>query len=132
MRTVDLNGNVRSFFSRAARYAGASRGQRGNATNRRRTDRAIQLAYLPGSAYITEVAHRPAAFVEINMAQPNVEDLVQSIANDTGAPPETVSRMVAQTWQAFSDGAHITDFLPVLVTKRVREDLRNQRRPSHR
>lgn len=66
------------------------------------------------------------------MAQPNVEDLVQSIASDTGAPPETVSQMVTQTWQAFSDGAHITDFLAVLVTKRVREDLRNQHRPGRR
>jgi hypothetical protein len=84
------------------------------------------------AALIRKVARRLAAFVEINMAQPNLEDLVRSIANDTGAPPETVSRMVAQTWQAFSDGAHITDFLPVLVTKRVREDLRTQRRAGSR
>jgi len=60
------------------------------------------------------------------MAQTNVDDLVQAIANDTGAPPETVSQMVSQTWQAFSDGAHITDYLAVLVTKRVREDLRSK------
>ncbi|MGG1948682.1 DUF3562 domain-containing protein [Trinickia sp. NRRL B-1857] len=65
------------------------------------------------------------------MTQPNVDDLVQSIASDTGAPPETVSRMVSQTWQAFSDGARITDYLPVLVTKRVREDLRSQQRHNH-
>lgn len=60
------------------------------------------------------------------MTQPNVDDLVESIANDTGAPPETVSKMVSQTWQAFSDGARITDYLAVLVTKRVRENLRDQ------
>jgi hypothetical protein len=64
------------------------------------------------------------------MTQPNVDDLVQSIANDTGAPRETVSTMVSQTWQAFSDGAHITDYLAVLVTKRVREDLRSQRKQN--
>lgn len=64
------------------------------------------------------------------MTQPNVDDLVQAIASDTGAPRETVSAMVSQTWQAFSDGAHITDYLAVLVTKRVREDLRSQRNPN--
>lgn len=64
------------------------------------------------------------------MTQPNVDELVQSIASDTGAPRETVSAMVSQTWQAFSDGARITDYLPVLVTKRVREDLRSQGRQN--
>lgn len=64
------------------------------------------------------------------MTQPNVDDLVQSIASDTGAPRETVSAMVSETWQAFSDGARITDYLPVLVTKRVREDLRSQGRQN--
>ncbi len=65
------------------------------------------------------------------MTQPNVDDLVQSIANDTGASPETVSEMVSQTWEAFSDGARVTDYLPVLVTKRVRENLRGHGQ-SHR
>ncbi|WP_206956405.1 DUF3562 domain-containing protein [Trinickia acidisoli] len=62
------------------------------------------------------------------MPPSNVDDLVQSIASDTGASPETVSKMVSQTWEAFSDGARITDYLAVLVTKRVREELRSQRR----
>jgi hypothetical protein len=70
--------------------------------------------------------------MENQMAQPNVDDLVESIAKDTGVPPETVSQMVSQTWEAFSDGAHITDYLAVLVTKRVREDLRSQRRSVRR
>lgn len=62
------------------------------------------------------------------MTQPNVDDLAKSIADDTGAPTETVREMVSQTWQAFSDGARITDYLGVLVTKRVREDLRSRHR----
>ncbi|MGN6651608.1 DUF3562 domain-containing protein [Trinickia sp.] len=65
------------------------------------------------------------------MTQPNVDELAQSIASDTGVPRETVSAMVSRTWQAFSDGAHVTDYLPVLVTKRVREDLRSQREQDH-
>jgi hypothetical protein len=65
------------------------------------------------------------------MTQPNVDELVQSIATDTGAPRETVSEMVSQTWQTFSDGARVTDYLPVLVTKRVREELRGQRGQKH-
>lgn len=66
------------------------------------------------------------------MTQPNVDELVQAITNDTGAPREMVSEMVSQTWRAFSDGAHVTDYLAVLVAKRVREDLRTQRRYSRR
>ena len=66
------------------------------------------------------------------MTQPNVDELVQSIASDTGAPRETVSEMVSQTWQAYSDGARVTDYIAVLVTKRVREDLRNQARSIRR
>lgn len=56
----------------------------------------------------------------------NVDDLVKAIADDTDTPPEVVSQLYAQTWDEFSDGARITDYLPVLVTKRVRENLRNR------
>lgn len=66
------------------------------------------------------------------MTQPNVEQLVQSIASDTGTPRETVSEMVSQTLQTFSDGARVTDYLAVLVTKRVREDLRSRHRQHRR
>ena len=59
------------------------------------------------------------------MAQPNVEDVVKAIAADTNTPAETVSKMYADTWAEYSDGARIMDYLTVLVAKRVRENLRS-------
>ena len=59
------------------------------------------------------------------MAQPNVEEVVQSIAEETSTPAETVSKMYADTCAKYNDGARIRDYLPVLVAKRVRENLRH-------
>ena len=53
------------------------------------------------------------------MTQPNVDELAQSIASDTGVPRETVSAMVSRTWQAFSDGAHVTDSSDLIVRRRA-------------
>lgn len=64
------------------------------------------------------------------MAQPNVEDVVKAIASDTNTPAETVSKMYADTWAEYSDGARIMDYLTVLVAKRVRENLRST--PEHK
>ena len=65
------------------------------------------------------------------MAQPNVEDVVKAIASDTNTPPETVSKMYADTWAEYSDGARIMDYLTVLVAKRVRENLRSTLEHKH-
>ncbi len=62
------------------------------------------------------------------MRQPNVDDLVKSIAADTHTPPEVVERVYEQTWAEYSDGARIVDYLTVLVAKRVREKLRGAAR----
>jgi hypothetical protein len=63
---------------------------------------------------------------ETVMAKLNFDDLIKSIADETDTPRETVSEIYAQTWNEFSDGARITDYLPLLVAKRVRERLRNK------
>jgi hypothetical protein len=60
------------------------------------------------------------------MAQPNVEDVIKAIASDTNTPTETVSKLYADTWAEYSDGARIMDYMTVLVAKRVREDLRRR------
>ena len=65
------------------------------------------------------------------MAQPNTEDVVKAIAADTNTPTETVSKMFADTWAEYSDGARITDYITVLVTKRVRENLRGVTKDTH-
>ncbi|RDK01714.1 DUF3562 domain-containing protein [Paraburkholderia lacunae] len=65
------------------------------------------------------------------MVQPNFEDVVKAIATDTNTPTETVSKMYAETWAEYSDGARIMDYLTVLVTKRVRENLRGVSQDRH-
>jgi hypothetical protein len=65
------------------------------------------------------------------MAQPNAEDVVKAIAAATNTPAETVSKIYAQTWAEYSDGARILDYLLVLVAKRVRENLRGVSQDGH-
>ena len=65
------------------------------------------------------------------MAQPNVEDVVRTIAADTNTSAEIVSKMYAETWDAYSDGARIMDYMAVLVAKRVRENLRSMAADRH-
>jgi hypothetical protein len=65
------------------------------------------------------------------MARPSSnEEAVIAIAADTKTPLETVSRMYAETWAEYSEGARITDYLPVLVAKRVRSALKNAARDA--
>jgi hypothetical protein len=91
-------------------------------------DRPIQFAYLAATA--SNRFQAGAVPISLNapesiMAQPNAEDVVNAIASDTNTPTETVSKMYADTWAAYSDGAQIMDYLPVLVARRVRENLRS-------
>jgi hypothetical protein len=65
------------------------------------------------------------------MAQPNTEDLIRAIAEDLHTPTETVSRMFSEVWTEFSDGATVMDYLPLLVARRVRENLRANRQDRH-
>lgn len=65
------------------------------------------------------------------MAPPDFEHAVKAIASDTNTPAETVSKMYADTWAEYSDGARILDYLTLLVTKRVRENLRSVRQDRH-
>ncbi|CAN0622880.1 conserved protein of unknown function [Burkholderia multivorans] len=58
------------------------------------------------------------------VAQHNTEELVRAIAEDLHMSSETVSKMFSDVWTEFSDGATITDYLPLLVARRVRETLR--------
>jgi len=69
--------------------------------------------------------------LESIMAQPNVEDVVRTIAADTNTSAEIVSKMYAETWDAYSDGARIMDYMAVLVAKRVRENLRSMAADRH-
>jgi hypothetical protein len=66
------------------------------------------------------------------METPNIDkDLVKAIAIDTDTPLETVSRMFEETWAEYSEGARITDYLSVLVSKKVRENLLRWQQDMH-
>jgi hypothetical protein len=66
------------------------------------------------------------------METPNIDkDLVKAIAIDTDTPLETVSRMFEETWAEYSEGARITDYLSVLVSKKVRENLLRWQQDTH-
>jgi hypothetical protein len=66
------------------------------------------------------------------MATPNIDkEIVEAIATDTNTPVETVSRMYAETWAEYSEGARITDYLSVLVARRVKENLLRWQQDAH-
>jgi hypothetical protein len=65
------------------------------------------------------------------MAQLNFDDVVKAIASDTNTPTETVSKLYAETWAEYSDGARILDYLTLLVARRVRENLRGLPQDKH-
>jgi hypothetical protein len=64
------------------------------------------------------------------MSQSNIDSDIEVIASDTNTPPETVSKMYKDTWTRFSEGALITDYMEILVAKRVRANL--QTLPDYR
>ncbi|WP_186268068.1 DUF3562 domain-containing protein [Burkholderia gladioli] len=61
-------------------------------------------------------------------AQINVEEIVESIAAETRMPKETVSELYEKTLAEYRDGARILDYVALLAAKRVRDDLRQQKR----
>lgn len=59
------------------------------------------------------------------MSQPNVDELVRSIAQDTHAPPETVSKIYSEFLASFEQDARVRDYIPLFVAKRVRAYLKS-------
>jgi hypothetical protein len=57
--------------------------------------------------------------------QPNVDEVVQSIAAETNTPTETVSKIYADTLADYKTDARVFDYMPLLVAKKVRDTLRH-------
>jgi hypothetical protein len=51
-------------------------------------------------------------------------EVVHEIAASTNIAEETVSKMYAETLEAYRQDARILDYVPLLAAKRVRETLR--------
>ncbi|EEA03586.1 conserved hypothetical protein [Burkholderia sp. H160] len=67
------------------------------------------------------------------MFQPeqNVDEVVRSIAEETGTPTETVSRMYADTLAQFRTEARVFDYVPLFAAKKVRNELRDKKHHPH-
>jgi len=59
------------------------------------------------------------------------DEMVRKIAAATDTPVETVSRLYEETFAELSEGARVTDYLPVLVAHHVRENLRRWQQDSY-
>jgi Protein of unknown function (DUF3562) len=59
------------------------------------------------------------------MTQSDTSEIVQSIAQETDVPPETVARMYDETLREFSEGARVLDYVSLFTAKRVRANLRS-------
>ena len=73
------------------------------------------------------------AFLERSMpqAEPNVDELVRSIAEETDTPTETVSRMYAESLADYRNDARVFDYVPLFAAKKVRNQLRRGSNHKH-
>ncbi|MCC8402974.1 DUF3562 domain-containing protein [Paraburkholderia sp. MMS20-SJTN17] len=67
----------------------------------------------------------------MSQPEPNVDEVVRSIAEETGTPTETVSRMYADTLAEFRHGARVFDYVPLFAAKKVRNELRHKLHHKH-
>jgi hypothetical protein len=59
------------------------------------------------------------------MVYPNIEEAVRAIAEETQASLEVVSKLYSEVWAEFEVDARIRDYIPLFVSKRVREQLKS-------
>ena len=64
-------------------------------------------------------------------AEPNVDELVRSIAEETDTPTETVSRMYAESLADYRNDARVFDYVPLFAAKKVRNQLRRGSNHKH-
>jgi hypothetical protein len=67
----------------------------------------------------------------MSQPEPKVDEIVRSIAEETGTPAETVSRMYADTLAEFRNEARVFDYVPLFAAKKVRNELRDKHHHKH-
>jgi Protein of unknown function (DUF3562) len=60
----------------------------------------------------------------MSQPEPNIDEVVKSIAEETDTPTETVSRMYADTLANYQHDARVFDYVPLFAAKKVRDQLR--------
>lgn len=67
----------------------------------------------------------------MSQPEPNVDEVVRSIAEETDTPAETVSKMYADTLADYRHEAHVFDYVPLFAAKKVRDKLRRTSKHKH-
>lgn len=63
--------------------------------------------------------------------EPNVDEVVKNIAEETDTPTETVLKMYADTLANYRIDARVFDYVPLFAAKKVRDQLRNSSNRKH-
>ncbi|MEC5404071.1 DUF3562 domain-containing protein [Paraburkholderia sp. MPAMCS5] len=67
----------------------------------------------------------------MSQPEPNIDEVVRSIAEETDTPEETVSRMYAATLADYRSEARVFDYVPLFAAKKVRNQLRGGSQHKH-
>ncbi|MGF6773466.1 hypothetical protein P3T18_005980 [Paraburkholderia sp. GAS199] len=67
----------------------------------------------------------------MSQPEPNVDEIVSSIAQETDTPAETVSKMYADTLANYREEARVFDYVPLFAAKKVRDKLRHTSKQRH-
>ncbi|WP_144112971.1 DUF3562 domain-containing protein [Paraburkholderia sp. BCC1886] len=67
----------------------------------------------------------------MSQPEPNIDEVVKSIAEETDTPAETVSRMYADTLADYRHDARVFDYVPLFAAKKVRDKLRQNTHRKH-
>ncbi|MFL9962516.1 DUF3562 domain-containing protein [Paraburkholderia sediminicola] len=67
----------------------------------------------------------------MSQPEPDINEVVRSIAEETDTPTETVSRMYADTLADYRQDARVFDYVPLFAAKKVRDQLRHSSNRKH-
>ena len=67
----------------------------------------------------------------MSQPEPNVDELVKSIAEETDTPTETVSKLYADILADYRHDARVFDYVPLFAAKKVRNQLRDSSNRKH-
>ncbi|ASW02027.1 DUF3562 domain-containing protein [Paraburkholderia aromaticivorans] len=67
----------------------------------------------------------------MSQPEPNVDELVKSIAEETDTPTETVSKLYADIVAVYRQDARVFDYVPLFAAKKVRDQLRGSSNRRH-
>ena len=67
----------------------------------------------------------------MSQPEPNVDEVVRSIAEETNTPAETVSQMYQDILADYRHQARVFDYVPLFAARKGRDQLRDGSRRKH-